>query len=102
MTAGKGRLIRCWPGTTLCECVARVTLTELIRYHFKEGSNQWWTDVQVRNHRNPIAKLEYYNGNQWVAVPRTDYNYFVQTNPGMGARAISIPRHRRLRQCADR
>ena len=56
-----------------------------IAYHFKDGSNQWWTAVQIRNHRNPIAKFEYLQApNQWVAVPRTDYNYFVQTNPGMG------------------
>jgi len=55
-----------------------------IAYHFKDGSNQWWTAVQIRNHRNPIAKFEYLESpNHWVAVPRTDYNYFVQTNPGM-------------------
>lgn len=58
-------------------------LTGPIRYHFKEGSNQWWTAVQIRNHRNPIAKVEYNDGNQWISVPRTDYNYFVQTT-GMG------------------
>jgi len=57
-----------------------------IAYHFKDGSNPWWTAVQVRNHRNPIAKLEYRRGSgEWVSVPRTGYNYFVQTNPGMGA-----------------
>jgi expansin (peptidoglycan-binding protein) len=56
-----------------------------IAYHFKDGSNQWWTAVQIRNHRNPIAKLEYRNsGGEWITVPRTSYNYFVQTNPGMG------------------
>lgn len=56
-----------------------------IAYHFKDGSNQWWTAVQIRNHRNPIAKFEYQPApNQWTTVPRTDYNYFVQTNPGMG------------------
>ncbi len=56
-----------------------------IAYHFKDGSNQWWTAVQVRNHRTPIAKFEYLNGDgQWVNVGRTSYNYFVQTNPGMG------------------
>lgn len=56
-----------------------------IAYHFKDGSNQWWTAVQVRNHRNPVAKFEYLDaGGRWVAVPRTSYNYFVQTNPGMG------------------
>jgi len=60
-------------------------LTGSIAYHFKDGSNQWWTAVQIRNHRNPIAKLEYLNmGGQWITVPRTSYNYFVQTNPGMG------------------
>jgi expansin (peptidoglycan-binding protein) len=55
-----------------------------IAYHFKEGSNQWWMAVQIRNHRNPITKFEYWNGNQWVTVPRVSYNFFVQTNPGMG------------------
>lgn len=55
-----------------------------IAYHFKDGSNQWWTAVQVRNHRNPVATLEYWTGSAWRNVPRTSYNYFVQTNPGMG------------------
>ncbi len=54
-----------------------------IRFEFKE-KNQWWTAVQVRNHRNPIAKFEYLSGNGYVTVPRMDYNYFVQYNPGMG------------------
>ena len=55
-----------------------------IAYHFKDGSNQWWTAVQIRNHRNPIARFEYWNGSAWINVPRVSYNYFVQTNPGMG------------------
>ncbi|MEZ4641128.1 MAG: expansin EXLX1 family cellulose-binding protein [Chloroflexota bacterium] len=55
-----------------------------IIYHFKDGSNQWWTAVQIRNHRNPILKLEYLNGSgNFQEVPRFDYNYFVKTN-GMG------------------
>jgi expansin (peptidoglycan-binding protein) len=54
-----------------------------IAYHFKDGSNEWWTAVQVRNHRNPIASLEYWNGSGWVNVPRTGYNYFVEA-AGMG------------------
>jgi expansin (peptidoglycan-binding protein) len=65
--------------------VVSPALTGPIAYHFKDGSNQWWTAVQIRNHRNPIAKMEYLQaGSLWVAVPRTSYNYFVQTNPGMG------------------
>jgi len=55
-----------------------------IRYRFKEGSSQWWTAVQVRNHRNPIAKFEYLDKNgQFKTVPREDYNYFVESS-GMG------------------
>jgi expansin len=55
-----------------------------IRYQFKEGSSQWWTAVQIRNHRNPIAKFEYLDTNgQFKAVPREDYNYFVESG-GMG------------------
>jgi expansin (peptidoglycan-binding protein) len=55
-----------------------------IAYHFKDGSNQWWTAVQIRNHRNPVANLEFLDDGQWVNVPRTYYNYFVQYQPGMG------------------
>jgi expansin len=54
-----------------------------IRYHFKDGSNQWWTAVQIRNHRNRIASLEYLAGSTYRAVSRTDYNYFVEPS-GMG------------------
>lgn len=55
-----------------------------IRYRFKEGSSQWWTAVQIRNHRNPIAKVEYRNsGGQFVVVARESYNYFVEPS-GMG------------------
>ena len=66
-------------------------LSGTIAYHFKDGSNQWWTAVQVRNHRNPIAKFEYLDsGGSWVEVPRTSYNYFVQTSPGMGVGPYSF------------
>jgi expansin (peptidoglycan-binding protein) len=55
-----------------------------IVYHFKDGSNQWWTAVQIRNHRNPIATFEYMDaGGQFQAVPREMYNYFVNPS-GMG------------------
>jgi expansin len=59
-------------------------VTGPIVYHFKDGSNQWWTAIQIRNHRYPVVKFEYLgpDGN-FVNVPRTDYNYFVQAS-GMG------------------
>lgn len=56
-----------------------------IAYHFKEKSNQWWTAVQIRNHRNPIGRFEYRDETgQWVEVPRVYYNFFVQDEPDMG------------------
>jgi expansin (peptidoglycan-binding protein) len=60
-------------------------LSGTIAYHFMDGSNQWWKAVQIRNHRNPVATLEYRRADgQWVTVPRRSYNYFVQSSPGMG------------------
>jgi len=50
-----------------------------VQYRYKEGSTRYWTAIQVRNHRLPIAKLEILpNGSSsWIEVQRTDYNYFV-------------------------
>jgi expansin (peptidoglycan-binding protein) len=53
-----------------------------IQFEFKE-KNQWWTAVQVRNHRNPIAKFEYLSASGFVEITRTDYNYFLEAS-GMG------------------
>lgn len=58
-------------------------------YHFKDGSNPWWTAVQVRNHRNAIARFEVWLDDAWVEVPRVDYNYFVQES-GMGEGPFSF------------
>jgi len=55
-----------------------------IVYHFKDGSNPWWTAVQIRNHSNPVTKVEYQNGNGvFHEIPRLSYNYFVQSS-GLG------------------
>lgn len=53
-------------------------------YHFKDGSNPYWTAVQVRNHRYPIARFEWLTpGGSYQEVPRESYNYFVEAG-GMG------------------
>lgn len=53
-------------------------------YHFKDGSNQWWTALQIRNHRHAIARFEYLaDDGTFRAVERLDYNYFVEA-AGMG------------------
>ncbi|RYE84231.1 MAG: hypothetical protein EOO75_18370, partial [Myxococcales bacterium] len=53
-------------------------------YHFKDGSNPWWTAVQVRNHRHPIASFEVKGADgQYRKIERLEYNYFVDP-AGMG------------------
>lgn len=57
-----------------------------IKLYFKEGSSQWWTAVQVRDHRYRVAKLQFRltgSGNSFLNVPRESYNYFVRA-AGMG------------------
>ncbi|MBX3130147.1 MAG: hypothetical protein KF718_25745 [Polyangiaceae bacterium] len=54
-----------------------------IAYRFKEGSNQWWTAVQIRDHRHAIATVEYESNGVFVPVARENYNYFVEP-AGMG------------------
>ena len=55
-----------------------------IVYHFMDASSQWWTAVQIRNHRYPIMSVEYLtSGRTFKNVNRETYNYFVEPN-GMG------------------
>jgi len=59
-------------------------------YRFKEGSSEYWTAVQVRNHRNAIASFEYREGGgAWQAVARAEYNYFID-EAGMGPGPIDF------------
>ncbi len=54
-----------------------------IQYHFKEGSSEWWTAIQIRNHRLPIVKVEYRRDGAFVEMTRQSYNYFLEEN-GVG------------------
>jgi len=58
-------------------------VTGPIDYHFKDGANAYWTAIQIRNHRYPIATVEAMQGSAYTAIPRVDYNYFVQAS-GLG------------------
>lgn len=61
-----------------------------IRYRYKDGTNPWWTAVQVLNHRLPIAKLEWSaDGSEFQEVPREDYNYFVAAD-GFGDDPVKV------------
>lgn len=52
-------------------------VTGNLSYHFKEGSSKYWTAIQIRNHKLPIAKVEYEKNGAFVDMPRVDYNYFI-------------------------
>jgi expansin (peptidoglycan-binding protein) len=54
-----------------------------VSYHFKDGANEFWTAIQVRDHRYPIARLEVLDGDTYRAIPRLEYNYFVDEG-GLG------------------
>ncbi len=62
-----------------------------IQYHFKDGSSQYWTAIQIRNHRVPITKVEVSTQKTpaWTDVARVDYNYFVAQN-GVGAGSFQV------------
>lgn len=48
-----------------------------IEYRFKDSVNQWWTAVQIRNHRYPIYSVEYLNAREaFQQLTREAYNYF--------------------------
>jgi expansin len=53
-------------------------LTGSVSYHYKEGSSKYWTAIQVRNHRLPVAKVEYARGGAFVEMKRANYNYFIE------------------------
>jgi expansin (peptidoglycan-binding protein) len=60
-----------------------------LRYQLKDGSSQWWTAIQVRNHRRPIESLAYQKDGAWVDLPRSDYNHFVAEG-GTGTGPIRV------------
>lgn len=60
-----------------------------IQYVVKDGSNQWWTAIQPRNHRNPVTKLEVLVGGTYQTLVRQDYNYFLASS-GLGVGPYTI------------
>lgn len=63
--------------------VAACDVPNKMSYRFKEGSSKFWTAIQVRDHRIPITKVEYLKNGTFTNMPRSDYNYFIDTK-GVG------------------
>jgi expansin (peptidoglycan-binding protein) len=62
-----------------------------LAYKYKDGANEWWTAVQVRNHRLPVSTLEWSKdgGATWNPTERQDYNYFLDDG-GFGPDAVRV------------
>ena len=60
-----------------------------IGYHFKMGDTKFYTPIQIRNARYPIAKLEVMQGGAYADIPRVDYNYFVPA-AGLGTGPFAL------------
>ena len=57
--------------------VVACEVAEPMSYKFKDGSSEFYTAIQVRNHRLPIAKVEFERDGAFVDMPREDDNFFV-------------------------
>jgi expansin (peptidoglycan-binding protein) len=64
-------------------------VTGNIAYYLKDGSSQYWTAIQVRNSRLPVAKLEWLQGSAFTETQRADYNYFIVAS-GVGPGSYQV------------
>lgn len=61
-----------------------------VKYRYKDGASQWWTAVQVANHRFPITSFEWSSdGVTFKEIPRTNYNFFLE-EAGFGASPVKV------------
>ncbi|WP_089101953.1 expansin EXLX1 family cellulose-binding protein [Streptomyces hyaluromycini] len=60
--------------------------SDTVSIRYKTGSTQYWCGIQAIGHRNPLARLEVHTSAGWLALTRTDYNYFLsEQGTGCGA-----------------
>jgi expansin (peptidoglycan-binding protein) len=69
--------------------VVPCNVTGNVEYEIKGGSSQYWTAIQVRNSRLPVAKLEWMQNGAWTDVARADYDYFVVSS-GVGPGSYQV------------
>jgi expansin (peptidoglycan-binding protein) len=60
-----------------------------LQFVVKDGSNQWWIGIQVRQHANLITKLEAQVGGSWQVLQRQQYNYFLAPS-GLGVGPFTV------------
>lgn len=62
--------------------IVKAPISGNISYRIKEGSSQYWAGIQVRNHKYPVLKMEYYKDGRWINMEKTQWNHFIGTNLG--------------------
>jgi expansin (peptidoglycan-binding protein) len=70
--------------------VIKAPITGNVSYRIKEGSSPYWAAIQVRNHKYPVLKMEYYSNGQWINMEKMQWNHFVATNMGTGTIQIRM------------
>jgi expansin (peptidoglycan-binding protein) len=62
-----------------------------ISLKWKDGTNQWWAALQVRDHRLPIERVEVQaTGGAFTTLARQSYNYFIGTDLGPGPFTVRV------------
>ncbi|WP_110460342.1 expansin EXLX1 family cellulose-binding protein [Ruminiclostridium sufflavum] len=56
--------------------IVKAPVTGNLSYRIKEGSSQYWAEIQVRNHKYPVLKMEYYKNGEWINMEKQLYNHF--------------------------
>jgi expansin (peptidoglycan-binding protein) len=60
-----------------------------IELRIKKTSSEYWTAIQVRNHRWPIKGVAFKRGSEWVEMTRSNDNHFV-AEKGVGKGPLSL------------
>ena len=60
-----------------------------LEFRIKKTSSEYWTAIQVRNHRVGVKGVEFHRDGQWVAMTRAEDNYFVAAK-GVGKGGMKL------------
>lgn len=61
-----------------------------LTFRMKDGTSQYWFAVRVDNHGNPLRSVQVKVGSTWRSLSRTDYNYWLADNQGLGNGPFTI------------
>jgi expansin (peptidoglycan-binding protein) len=73
------------------EVVADPPVAEPIALRVKEGSSQWWLEIQVIDHGNQLASVELADGaGGWRSLAPSQHNYWTAEEPGPGPGPLTV------------